>query len=284
MASEETSFTKAIGELEPGPQYLAIVFTDIEGFSKRVEQETERNGVHAAVALKEEHDRLLRSHLGEGHSYIKSLGDGCLFLFRDMVRPFKKAVATQQTFKEHFASVPQDKRMNIRIGIHSGDVYIQPGDPLAKWYSQATSNSDPLSDAVNLAHRIMDITPAGSVHVSDQYLQAFRWEYTHSRDEKSIKCPHCEALIKLERKEVRQRGKKGMGAGGAVGGAVGAVLGGPPGAAVGAAIGAYLGAGRKVLGDFFGVCDRCSCRLTDKGPTPLRGRQAPCHIWEFALS
>lgn len=156
-----TSFSRVLDSLEPGGHYLTIVFTDMKGFTSRVEKVTKERGLHAAIGVKEELDSLLRKYLDE-NSYIKSIGDGCLFLFKDVCKPIKQAIKLQIELNNRNKNHPIGEKFELRIGIHSGYVIFSKGTALTKW------KNDPLGHAVNLASRVMCTAPAGTIHLTDE--------------------------------------------------------------------------------------------------------------------
>lgn len=155
-----TKFGEVITALEPGKHHVAILFTDIRGFSRMVERETKRLGVHAAVALKEQHDEPIQKHL-DLRSYLKTVGDGCLFLFSDVCEPIGPAIDLQREFRDRNDEKEPDYRVEVRIGIHTGDVVIREGNALSKW------GNDALGDAVNLASRVTETAPVGTIHLTN---------------------------------------------------------------------------------------------------------------------
>ena len=92
-----------MGDLAPGEQAVTIVFTDIAGFTHRIQQIEKLAGPAAAVLVKDEHDQILRQNLGgSGYVYVKSTGDGCLFLYKDVCAPLAPLVTTQRAFKAYY--------------------------------------------------------------------------------------------------------------------------------------------------------------------------------------
>ena len=151
---QSTAFARVLDALTPGEHNLTIVFTDIEGFSRMIERVEQAQGLHAAVLAKEMHDAVLRETLGAGYAYVKSLGDGCLFLYDGLNPPLQPLVNAQLAFDSF-------TKLRLRIGVHAGKVYIHPGSPLDKW-----GMNDPLGHSVNVAHRVMELAPPGTVYLS----------------------------------------------------------------------------------------------------------------------
>jgi len=102
----------------------AVMFTDIVGYSSRT-QEDER----LALELLEEHRSLLRP-LFQKYSgkEIKTIGDAFLVEFSSAVKAAECAIEIQRTIVERNAVEPAERRIQLRIGIHLGDIIHKKGD------------------------------------------------------------------------------------------------------------------------------------------------------------
>jgi adenylate cyclase len=121
----------------------AIMFTDIEGFTKLMRQNEAE-----AMRMLERHKQLYLQHVKQfkGHS-IKFLGDGTLTIFSSVIQAVECAIALQQALQK-------EPVIPVRIGIHQGDVIIE--------------NKDVLGDAVNFASRIQSCGIGGSILISEK--------------------------------------------------------------------------------------------------------------------
>ena len=127
----------------------AIMFTDMVGYSA-LSQQNEA----LALALLEEHRSLLRPIFPQHNgSEIKTIGDAFLVEFASAVDAANCAIDIQKTIVAHNATVPFEKRILLRIGLHIGDVVID-GD-------------DILGDGVNIASRIEPLAEPGGICVSE---------------------------------------------------------------------------------------------------------------------
>ena len=121
----------------------AIVFTDIVGFTK-LSSENEPS----ALALLEKQRNVLKpivqKYSGE---WMKEIGDGLLLTFDTTRDAVFCAIEIQKVTKPI-------KDLNLRIGIHQGEVVIQ--------------GSDVVGDDVNIASRIEPFSPSGGVSISDR--------------------------------------------------------------------------------------------------------------------
>ena len=91
---------------------------------------------------------------------VKTTGDGMLVEFASAVDAARCAVAVQHAMAEQNAEVPQDARIEFRIGIHVGDVIID--------------DNDIFGDGVNIAARLEGIAEPGGVCISDDAYRQIR--------------------------------------------------------------------------------------------------------------
>ncbi len=127
----------------------AILFTDIVGFTASAQRD--ENG---ALARLREQEGMVRPLFEEfGGRWIKSTGDGSLVEFDSSIKAAQCAVEIQRKLharNEGSAGPP----LELRIGIHAGDVEERGGDIFG--------------DAVNVAARLVPLAEPGGVVVSDQ--------------------------------------------------------------------------------------------------------------------
>jgi adenylate cyclase len=84
---------------------------------------------------------------------VKNTGDGALVEFASVVDAVRCADKIQRSVSEQNANVPQDKRIEFRIGIHVGDIII--------------ADDDIFGDGVNIAARLEGIAEPGGICISD---------------------------------------------------------------------------------------------------------------------
>ena len=119
----------------------AIVFTDIVGFTK-----LSAGNEPAALALLEKQRDLLKPIVEKhGGSWLKEIGDGLLLSFETTNEAVHCAIEMQQVVKEV-------ENLNLRIGIHQGEVVFQ--------------GNDVIGDDVNIAARIEPFAAPGGVAIS----------------------------------------------------------------------------------------------------------------------
>ena len=126
----------------------AIMFTDMVGYSAL----SQRND-KLAQELLEEHREILREIFPEFHgTEIKTIGDAFLVEFNSALEAAQCAIAIQRALVKRNADVAADRRIELKIGIHIGDVVHRGGDVYG--------------DGVNIASRIEPLAGAGGICVS----------------------------------------------------------------------------------------------------------------------
>jgi len=103
--------------LEQTRKLAAIVFTDIVGFTK-----LSAGNEPAALSLLEKQRDLLKPIVEKhGGSWLKEIGDGLLLSFETTNEAVHCAIEMQQVVKEV-------ENLNLRMGIHQGEVVFQGND------------------------------------------------------------------------------------------------------------------------------------------------------------
>ncbi|HTP80264.1 MAG TPA: adenylate/guanylate cyclase domain-containing protein [Bacteroidota bacterium] len=138
---------------EGGRKLVAIMFTDIKGFSKKMsENET------AAFELLKTHDSLMRVLAAKfGGKVIKSIGDSFMVDFPSAVNALRCAVEAQKKFWTFNQGRKDFDRIEIRVGIHLGDVIIR--------------GEDIYGDGVNIAARLEAIAEPTRICISHDVYQ-----------------------------------------------------------------------------------------------------------------
>jgi len=83
---------------------------------------------------------------------VKTTGDGMLVEFASVVDAVRCAVEVQRGMAERNAEVPQEKRIEFRVGIHQGDIVVE--------------DQDIFGDGVNVAARLESLAEPGGICVS----------------------------------------------------------------------------------------------------------------------
>src|SRR5438552_10003239 len=126
----------------------AIMFTDMVGYSAL----SQRDG-KLVLELLEEHRQLLREIFpGFNGTEIKTIGDAFLIEFNSALAAAQCAIEIQRALAHRNHDVSAERRIELKIGIHIGDVVHRGGDVYG--------------DGVNIASRIEPLAGAGGICVS----------------------------------------------------------------------------------------------------------------------
>jgi adenylate cyclase len=126
----------------------AIMFTDMVGYSALSQRDDK-----LALELLEEHRELLREIFSRFNgAEIKTIGDAFLIEFNSALEAAQCAIEIQRTLAKRNHDVAADRRIELKIGIHIGDVVHRGGDVYG--------------DGVNIASRIEQLAGAGGICVS----------------------------------------------------------------------------------------------------------------------
>lgn len=126
----------------------AILSADVKGYS-RLMGEDELATVATLTEYRSVMSALIHQYRGR---VIDSPGDNLLAEFPSVVDAVQSAVAIQKEFRSRNENVPENRRMEYRIGINLGDV-IEEGGRL-------------YGDGVNLAARLEGLADAGGICIS----------------------------------------------------------------------------------------------------------------------
>ena len=99
----------------------AILSTDVEGYS-RLMGEDEEATVRTLNTYREAMRRLIDEHQGR---VVDSPGDNLLAEFTSAVNAVQCAVVVQGELRARNSGLPEDRRMNFRIGVNLGDVLVE---------------------------------------------------------------------------------------------------------------------------------------------------------------
>jgi adenylate cyclase len=127
----------------------AILAADVVGYSRLMA--ADEKGTHAR--LKALRQGFIEPKIAEHHGRVaKLMGDGVLVEFASVVDAVECAAAIQTGVAERRAELPEDRRIDFRIGINIGDVIVEEGDVYG--------------DGVNVAARLEALAEPGEICVA----------------------------------------------------------------------------------------------------------------------
>ncbi|MBV8893285.1 MAG: adenylate/guanylate cyclase domain-containing protein, partial [Acidobacteria bacterium] len=127
----------------------AILAADVAGYSRLMGADEE--GIH----------KRLKTHLGElinpkiaqhRGRVVKNTGDGLLAEFASVVDAVRCAVEIQRSMADRNSTIPDDQRIEFRIGVNLGDVIVE--------------EHDIFGDGVNVAARLEALAKPGGICIS----------------------------------------------------------------------------------------------------------------------
>jgi adenylate cyclase len=128
----------------------AILAADVVSYSRLMGQD-ETGTLAALKALRTE---VLEPKIAEHSGRVfKTTGDGLLAEFPSVVNAVECAMDIQRFMSERNREVPEDRRIQLRIGINLGDIIVEDGDVFG--------------DGVNVAARVESIAPPGGVAITE---------------------------------------------------------------------------------------------------------------------
>jgi len=127
----------------------AILAADVVGYSALMEQDEDRTLARLKAHRREFVEPLIAEYQGR---IVKLIGDGMLVEFTSVVNAVACAAEIQRKMRERNADVPEERRIEFRIGINLGDII---GD-----------ENDIYGDGVNVAARLESIAKPGGISVS----------------------------------------------------------------------------------------------------------------------
>src|SRR4029453_5020051 len=129
----------------------AILAADIAGYSRLMGADEEGTLARLKVLRSELIDPKNKQHHGR---IVKTTGDGILIEFPSVVDAIRCAIEVQQGMVERNADVPQEQRIEFRVGVNLGDVMIE--------------GRDLYGDGVNIAARLEAMAEPGGICISRQ--------------------------------------------------------------------------------------------------------------------
>ena len=144
----------------------AILAADVAGSCRLIGIDEEGTLARLKALRRTLFDPKIAEHHGR---VVKNTGDGAIAEFASVVDAVRCADEIQRGMAEQNSDVPQDKRIELRIGIHVGDIIIE--------------ENDIFGDGVNIAARLEGIAEAGGVCMSDDAYRQIRGKVAMACDD-----------------------------------------------------------------------------------------------------
>ena len=135
----------------------AILAADVVSYSRLMGVDEEGTLAALKAYRRELIDPKISEHRGR---IVKTTGDGALVEFASAVDAVRCAMEIQRALAERNASIPEDRRIEFRIGINVGDIIIDEGDIYG--------------DGVNIAARVEALASPGAICLSDNAYQQIK--------------------------------------------------------------------------------------------------------------
>jgi adenylate cyclase len=172
----------------------AILSADVKGYSRLMGEDDEAT-VRTLTAHREAMTALIHQHHGR---VVDSPGDNLLAEFASVIDAVRCAVEIQHDLRVRNIDLPDQRKMEFRIGINSGDVIVEGG----RLYG----------DGVNIAARLEGLAEAGGICISgivyDQVKNklALGYEYQGEQAVKNIAEPVRVYRVMLEGDHDKEEG------------------------------------------------------------------------------
>src|SRR5450631_4623516 len=147
-----------VQSLEPGcvvsserveRRLAAVLAADVAGYSRLMGRDEEGTLAQLKSFRKSLVDPAISEHRGR---IVKTTGDGMLAEFASAVDAARCAIEVQRGMAEQNTGVPQEPKIEFRIGIHLGEIIID--------------DNDIFGDGVNIAARLESIAVPGGISIS----------------------------------------------------------------------------------------------------------------------
>jgi adenylate cyclase len=130
----------------------AILVADVVGYSRLAGADEDRTLSRLRGLRSDLIDPAIGAHRGR---IVKRTGDGSIIEFRSVVDAVRCAIEVQNGMIERNAGLPPERRIEIRVGIHLGDVVEE-------------ADGDLMGDGVNIAARLEGIAKPNAICLSEQ--------------------------------------------------------------------------------------------------------------------
>ncbi|MBV9286829.1 MAG: adenylate/guanylate cyclase domain-containing protein, partial [Hyphomicrobiales bacterium] len=129
----------------------AILVADIVGYSRLTGADEEATLARLRALRADLFTPAVESHSGR---VVKRTGDGAIVEFRSVVEAVRCALAVTKGLAARNAGLPAERRIEVRTGIHLGDVVEE-------------ADGDLMGEGVNIAARLEGICEPGAIVLSE---------------------------------------------------------------------------------------------------------------------
>jgi adenylate cyclase len=136
----------------------AILAADVVGYSRLAGADEDRTLARLRALRSDLIDPTVAVHNGR---VVKRTGDGLIAEFRSVVDAVRCGIEVQTSMAHRNAGLPQDQRIEFRIGIHLGDVVEE-------------TDGDLMGDGVNIAARLEGIAGPSGICLSNAAYEQVR--------------------------------------------------------------------------------------------------------------
>ena len=133
----------------PERRLAAILAADVAGYSRLIGVDEEGTLRRLRSLRAEVIDPAIAAHRGR---LVKTTGDGLLVEFASVVDALRCASEVQRAIAGRNAGIAEAERIELRVGIHQGDIVVEDGDIFG--------------DGVNVAARLETLADPGGICVS----------------------------------------------------------------------------------------------------------------------
>jgi adenylate cyclase len=127
----------------------AILLADVVGYCRLMSVDEEGTHVQFANYVRDLIEPKVAEHCGR---LIRSMGDGLLVEFDSAIDAVCCGLDIQDGLAEHHAGVEIDRRIQLRIGINTGDVIVD--------------DRDIYGNSINIASRLEGLAEPGEIYVT----------------------------------------------------------------------------------------------------------------------
>ena len=149
--------TDSMAEKRVQRRLAAILAADVVGYSRLMREDENGTLAQLKTLRKELLDPKVEEYSGR---IVKTMGDGILIEFSSAVDAVQHAVDVQLALERRGSDVPENRRIELRMGINVGDVIVE-GDDL-------------FGDGINVASRLEGLAEPGCTCISGSVYEQVR--------------------------------------------------------------------------------------------------------------